>query len=219
MKDNPFPPWTNKMRDLLGVAAAGGLLYVVVLVWTGFSPDTIAVGYKPKQPVPFSHALHAGQLGMDCRYCHQTVENAAHAAIPSTETCMGCHERIHTESHKLLPVRESWATGESIPWVRVHDLPDYAYFDHSAHVQSGVGCSSCHGRIDQMEEVTQTQSLSMGWCLDCHRNPEPHLRPLSMITKMDYPIGDDPKRDPALGAKLRDAHGVSPQTSCSTCHR
>lgn len=215
MSDFVFPPWTNKLRNLIAIGVVGGAFFVVVFVTFGFSPKTTDVGYRPEQPVPFSHALHAGQLGMDCRYCHQSVEVAAHAAVPSTETCMGCHQRVHTESRKLLPVRESWANGQPIAWVRVHDLPDYSYFDHSAHIQSGVGCSSCHGRIDQMEVVTQVETLSMGWCLECHRNPEPHLRPVSMVTQMDWPIGASPEE----GARLREIHGINPNDNCSTCHR
>ncbi len=125
----------------------------------------------PTQPVPYSHALHVGQLGMDCRYCHTGVEVAAAATIPPTQTCMNCHSKVRANSEKLIPIRESYATGMPVPWIRVHDLPDYVYFDHSAHVRRGVGCVSCHGRIDTMEVVFQAEPLSMGWCLECHRNP------------------------------------------------
>jgi len=210
-----YPPWTNKIRFLVAAAVAGGGAYVTTVIYFGFSPLATDVGYRPEQPVPFSHAIHAGQLGMDCRYCHQTVERAAHAAIPSTETCMGCHTRIRTESPKLEPVRKSWETGEPVSWIRVHDLPDYAYFNHSAHVSKGVGCTSCHGRIDKMEVVHQSQPLSMGWCLECHRNPEPHLRPKDKITQMDWTPNDNPHGN--VGST--DLATVAPPEDCSACHR
>jgi hypothetical protein len=180
------------------------------------SPETLDPGYSPQQPVPFSHALHAGELGVDCRYCHTTVERAAHAAIPSTEICMNCHKLIAADSEKLLIVRQSYATGEPIPWVRVHDLPDFAYFDHSAHVARGVSCVSCHGRVDKMEQVTQVETLRMGWCLDCHRNPEPHLRPKGLVTELDWVPGEDPIQ---LGSRLREQYNINPSSDCSTCHR
>jgi len=208
-----FPSWTLTVRDTAGLLAVGGLLYVVVIVTFGFSPKTTDVGYQPTQPVPFSHAVHAGELGIDCRYCHNTVEQAGHAAIPPTATCMNCHSMIHTESEKLELVRESYESGDAIPWVRVHDLPDYAYFNHAAHLAAGVGCSSCHGRIDRMEVVHQDQPLSMGWCLDCHRNPEPHIRPQSEITNMDWEL------DAELGAQLLAERNIEPKQNCSTCHR
>lgn len=186
----------------------------------GASPKTTAVGYQPAQPVPYSHAMHVGKLGMDCRYCHSTVEKAAFAAIPPTQTCMNCHASIKTASEKTKLLRESWETGKPIEWVRVHDLPDYVYFNHSAHVNKGVGCVSCHGRIDQMEVVKQVQPLSMSWCLDCHRNPENHLRPVDKVTDMAWqPPGGDQRKN-ALTLKgqyhIRDATYM---TSCTTCHR
>jgi hypothetical protein len=211
-----FPRWTNHLFYLIPAGALGGVVYVTVLIWFGFSPKTLAVGYAPEQPVPFSHALHAGQLGLDCRYCHNTVESMAHAAVPPAATCMNCHEKIFNDSPKLEPVRASYTTGEALKWVKVHDLADYAYFDHSAHVNRGIGCVSCHGRIDQMEVVTQSQPLSMGWCLDCHRNPEPHLRPLSEITNMTWTAPLDAAQTAALAAVTEKA---DPQESCSTCHR
>jgi hypothetical protein len=173
-----FPQWTNSIRPIATLAILGGLVYVVVLIAAAFSPTTTNVGYAPEQPIPYSHALHAGELGIDCRYCHNTVDRAAHASIPPTQTCMNCHDKIKTDSEKLAPLRDSYETGMPIEWVRIHDLPDFSYFDHSAHVTRGVGCVSCHGRVDLMEVVRQEEPLSMGWCLDCHRNPEPELRPL-----------------------------------------
>jgi hypothetical protein len=182
----------------------------------GFTPYALDVGYQPQQPVPYSHAIHAGKLGMDCRYCHSTVEETAAAAVPPTQTCMNCHSQIRADSPKLAEVQHSYATGEPIHWVRVHDLPDYAYFNHSAHVRRGVGCVSCHGRVDRMEVVAQEQPLSMSWCLDCHRNPEKHLRPLDQITTMDWQPEEDPL---TLGANLRRQYNINPSTDCSTCHR
>lgn len=211
---NPFPPWTNHIRILLGGAVVGGLVYAILIVNYGFSPYGLATGYMPEQPVPYSHKLHAGKLGIDCRYCHNTVERNAHAAIPATQVCMNCHTNIHPESVKLAPVRESYATGKPIPWARIHDLPDYAYFNHAAHVQKGVSCKACHGRIDKMEEVWREHPLSMGWCLNCHRNPEPHLVPKHLVTKMDY---EQPS--PETGAQLKKMNNVKPREDCATCHR
>jgi hypothetical protein len=211
-----FPRWFNHLRTVAAVAAVMVPLYLLLLIYGGFDPRTTAVGYEPAQPVPYSHALHVGQLGLDCRYCHTTVEQAAFAAVPPTQTCMNCHQQIRKESPKLLPVRESYATGLPVPWVKVHDLPDYVYFNHSAHVTRGIGCVSCHGRVDKMEVVQQAEPLSMAWCLDCHRRPEQHLRPLEQVTAMDWAPNEDQL---ALGRRLRQAHQVNPSTDCSTCHR
>jgi menaquinone reductase, multiheme cytochrome c subunit len=213
-----FPRWANKTRALAGVLLGGAPLYLTGLVWYGASPKTTDVGYEPKQPVPYSHALHAGQLGLDCRYCHNTVEQAAHAAIPATQTCMNCHQTVHTKSEKLAPVRASWETNQPVEWLKVHDLPDYVYFNHSAHVTRGVGCVTCHGRVDQMEEVYQKEPLSMSWCLQCHRNPEPNLRPPEEVTNMTWapPDGQDPIE---YGKMLREKNHLNPPTDCSTCHR
>lgn len=211
-----FPRWTNKIPLAIGIAGPILGAAVIFAVWYWFSPLYTDTGYRPEQPVHYSHKLHAGQMGMDCRYCHNTVEEAAHAAIPPTQTCMNCHSQVKTTSPKLALVRRSYETGESIPWVRVHQLPDYAYFNHSPHVAAGVGCASCHGRVDQMEVVEMDQPLSMGWCLDCHRNPEPHLRPKSEVTNMSYdPVaaGYDYKTDPER-TRL-----PAPPVNCSGCHR
>lgn len=207
------------MRDALGAGLGVAALYAVAVINFGFSPRATDVGYAPVQPVPYSHAAHAGRLGMDCRYCHSTVEETSHAAIPPTQTCMGCHTKILTDSPRLTPVRESFATGEPVRWVKVHDLPDYVYFNHSAHVNRGVGCVECHGRIDTMEVVYQHEPLSMGWCLDCHRNPEPRLRdPVAdRVTDMTWapPGGEDRA---AYGARVRTKYNINPSTDCSTCH-
>jgi hypothetical protein len=209
-----FPRWANKTRQIAGAVLGIAPIYVTAFVWYGFSPRTTDVGYQPKQPIPYSHALHAGQLGIDCRYCHNTVDRAAFAATPPTETCMNCHARVRAKSEKLELLRESYKTGKPIEWVKVHDLPDYVYFNHSAHVTRGVGCVSCHGRIDQMEEVHQKQPLSMSWCLECHRNPEPNLRPPEEVTNMTW---KQPNED--FGREFRAKNNLNPPTDCSGCHR
>ena len=214
-----FPRWANKTKHIAGVALAGAPVYLTAFVWYGFSPKTTDVGYMPNQPVPYSHALHAGELGIDCRYCHNTVDKTGMAAIPATDTCMNCHTALLSGSEALAPVRDAYDPKQNKPlrWVRVHDLPDYVYFNHSAHVVRGVGCESCHGRIDRMVEVHQAAPLTMGWCLDCHRNPEQHLRDPRHVTVMGYrPVGGDQK---AVGERLRDANNINPPTNCSTCHR
>ena len=211
-----YPKWANTIRPVATALLAGGVLYAIVLAVYGLSGKTTNVGYQPVQPVPYSHALHAGELGIDCRYCHTTVEKAGFAALPPTQTCMNCHTGIRASSEKLIPVRESNATGLPIPWVKVHDLPDFVYFDHSAHVSRGIGCVSCHGRIDKMDVVRQVEPLTMGWCLNCHRNPERYLRPVDAVTKMDWTPGEDQL---SLGRRLRQERGINPSTDCSTCHR
>ena len=213
-----FPRWANKTKSLAGVVLGGAPVYLTLLIWYGFSPKTTDVGYQPHQPVPYSHALHAGELGIDCRYCHTTVEKAGFAALPPTQTCMNCHQRIKTTSPKLEPVRKSWASNQPVEWIKVHDLPDYVYFNHSAHVTRGVGCVECHGRIDTMPEVRQMEPLSMGWCLDCHRAPDAHLRPPEFVTKTDWKAPDGEDRI-AYGHRLREANNINPSTDCSTCHR
>ncbi len=225
-----FPRWANYLLPVLVVAAVGGGLYVPVVVGLGASPKTIDVGYMPQQPVAYSHELHVGKLGLDCRYCHTTVDNAAMAAIPPTQTCMNCHTGIRTDSAALAPVRESWETGKPIEWIKVHDLPEFAYFNHSAHVNKGVGCVTCHGRVDQMEEVYQAKELSMAWCLDCHREPEKYLRPREQVTNMTWKATDHPEfagldeqeAQRRLGLMLKEQYHIRGKTymeSCSTCHR
>jgi len=174
-----FPAWTDHLLKLLGTGAAFSGVYVVVLATFGISPWAIDVGYMPEQPLPYSHTIHAGQLGLDCRYCHNTVEHAGFAAIPPTQTCMNCHDKIRpNDARNLGPVLASYQSGEPIEWIKVHNLPDYVYFNHSAHVTRGVSCVSCHGRVDRMDEVYQAMPLSMAWCLDCHRDPAPNIRPV-----------------------------------------
>jgi hypothetical protein len=211
-----FPKWTNLMRYVLLLALVGGPAYLGILVGTAASPRTTDAGYQPEQPVPYSHALHAGELGMDCRYCHTSVENAAFAALPTSQTCMNCHATILPESPKLEAVRESYRTGMPIRWVKVHDLPDYVFFNHSAHVTRGVACVECHGRVDEMEVVRQVQPLSMSWCLDCHRNPDARLRPAQFATRMDWKPSGAPGES---GREIRVQKDIKPSEDCVTCHR
>jgi hypothetical protein len=211
-----FPRWTNLIPTAAAIAAPILGAVAVFAIWYWFSPWYTDVGYQPTQPVPFSHRLHAGELGMDCRYCHNTVEVAARAAIPPTETCMNCHRIVRKDSPLLEPIRKSAETGEPVAWVRVHQLPDYAYFDHSVHLAAGVGCATCHARVDEMDKVTLSAPLSMGWCLECHRNPAPNLRPRDRITDMAYAAavaGYDPAKDPTRTREL------VPPEHCSGCHR
>lgn len=216
---NVLPFWTNSLRS--GVAAGLGVtaIYVAAIIYFGFSPLATDVGYAPPQPVPYSHAAHAGKLGMDCRYCHIAVESSAHASVPSTQTCMNCHANIHNnlDNAKLAPIRDSYTTGSAVPWVKVHDLPDYAYFNHSAHVNRGVGCATCHGRVDQMEVVYQDKPLNMAWCLECHRNPERYLRPQDKITDMTW--NPPPEEQLRIGREVRQSLNLNPPQDCSACHR
>jgi hypothetical protein len=210
----------SKQFDTTLRVAVGGVVAVLAMAGAAAAyllhPRQLDTGYMPQQPVPYSHKLHAGNLGMDCRYCHYTVEKSSFAAVPPTQVCMNCHVRVKEKSPQLQMVRDSYATGRPIPWVEVHRLPDYVYFNHQAHVIAGVSCVSCHGRVDQMIEVMQVQPLTMAWCLDCHRNPAPNLRPVEYVTKLDW----KPEGDPAeLGNKIIQAKGIHPPTNCSGCHR
>lgn len=222
-----MPSWTDKALNRLKIVVPLLAGYVIIVGMLAASPETTNVGYTPQQPVPFSHKLHAGELRMDCRYCHNTVEKAAHAAVPPTQTCINCHApsssdgavrytAVHANSEKLAPIHESYASGLPVEWERVHDLPDYVYFDHASHISAGVGCVSCHGRIDQMEVVGQVETMSMKWCLECHRNPGPHIRSLDRITAMDLV----PEYDLSSITETLDTHQeIEANQNCSTCHR
>jgi Cytochrome c7 and related cytochrome c len=168
------------------------------------------------QPVQFSHQHHVGGIGIDCRYCHTTVETAASAGIPPTKTCMNCHSQIWSTSPFLEPVRASFRDDTPLRWTRVHDLPDFAYFNHSVHVKKGVGCSTCHGRVDRMPLMYQENSLQMEWCLDCHMNPEKYVRPREAVFQMDY---EPPADQLELGRRLVKEYDIESLISCSTCHR
>ncbi len=197
---------------LVLVAGAGGALFELI------ADSTFATrqGDAREQPIPFSHAHHVGSMGIDCRYCHTSVDNSDWAVIPPTKTCMNCHSQIWINSSTLEPVRESFRTNQSIKWTKVYDLPDYVYFNHSIHVRKGVGCETCHGRVDEMPLMYQNPSLQMRWCLDCHRNPEQHLRPRDQITKMGYEPSEPQEQ---LGARLVKEYHVQKLDTCWTCHR
>jgi Cytochrome c7 and related cytochrome c len=198
----------------------GAIFILGFLTWVFAQLDRSAYETRAtqirEQPVPFSHAHHVGGLGLDCRYCHTTVETSSFANVPPTKTCMNCHSQIWSTSPTLEPVRASFRTGESIRWTRVHDLPDFVYFNHSIHVNKGVGCESCHGRVDRMGQVYQSAPLTMQWCVNCHRNPAAALRPLNAITTMGF-TPTIPQNE--LGAQLVQKYHVRSLTNCTTCHR
>ena len=211
-----FPKWTNRIPIAVAIGFLPFSAVAVTLVYYYGSPKFTDVGYRPVQPIPYSHKLHAGELGIDCRYCHAQVEVSPVATVPPAKTCMNCHTVILRDSAALEPLRESMITGNPIRWIRVHNVPDYAYFDHSIHVGAGVGCASCHGEIHKMEVVQQAKPLSMRWCLDCHRDPDMHLRPLDEVTNMEWmPLKD--QKD--LAKEIRAERGINPSTDCSACHR
>lgn len=236
-----FRRWTNSLPQV-GTAAVllGGALATFV-IWYWFAPAHTDVGYTPVQPIPYSHKLHAGTMQMDCRYCHHNVENSAHAGVPSTQVCMNCHRHVRKDSALLKPLRDSWDNGTSIGWKRIHKVPDYAFFNHSAHVQVGVGenraaigCVTCHGRVDEMDVVGQVQPLSMGWCLDCHDNPTLNLRPADKVTDMLWAADDawrvkaveiaktlNPAGSRTLARKWREDGTLETRAtaSCNGCHR
>jgi hypothetical protein len=211
-----FPKSTDKFVKIGAAVVAFLALGGVALALYIGHPENIMTGYAPVQPVPYSHKLHAGDLGMDCYYCHYTANQAAHAAVPQTEVCMNCHVRVKPESPRLQKVRESYNNGEPIEWVRVHRLPDFVFFNHQAHVTAGVSCVTCHGRVDQMVEVTQVEPLNMAWCLDCHRHPEKHIRPVEEVTNLAWQPDGDPV---AIGQAIMQAKGIDPPEHCSGCHR
>jgi hypothetical protein len=201
----------------------GAVCVVSFIAWAGYEIDRgfyeTRQNQAREQPVPFSHAHHVGGLGIDCRYCHTSVDESSFAGIPPTKTCINCHSQIWNTSPTLEPVRASFRTGESIQWTRVHDLPDFVYFNHSIHVSKGVGCESCHGRVDRMPLMWKANTLEMSWCLDCHRNVQRVLRPLDQITTMGYvPEGDQEEIGRRLMAQYH-TPDVRLLTSCSTCHR
>jgi hypothetical protein len=194
---------------------AGGLWLMLEINRSAYVTD---VGVAKEQPVPFSHAHHVGGMGVDCRYCHSAVESSAQAGIPPTKTCMNCHVQIWNQSPTLEPVRASLRSGQSIEWVKVNDLPDFVYFNHSAHVNNGVGCATCHGRVDRMPLTWQHASLQMEWCLDCHRQPEKYVRPKAEVFNVAWEPPDDWVAN-GKGKELVKQYGIRPRTSCSTCHR
>jgi len=212
-----FPKSFNKLPLQLALY----LVFVVCVATAGITyymtPKYTRVGYAPIQPVPYSHAKHVGELGLDCRYCHSTIDTAG-AAVPTSQTCMNCHNQIKTTSPALAPIRESYQTGKSVPWVHVHVMPTYVYFDHSIHVNRGVSCVECHGNINHMEVVTQKKPMSMGFCLDCHRDPASHVREKGDIYNLDSKTIAEKDGIEAARKFVHDWK-INPPQSCSGCHR
>ena len=221
----------HSTNTIAKVSIFGGLFIVAASLWVlaevNRSSYNTGQYIERQQPVQFSHKHHVGDDGIDCRYCHTSVETSNSAGMPSTKTCMNCHSQIWSESPYLEIVRKSFRENKPIEWARVHDLPDYVYFNHSIHVAKGVGCSSCHGRVDEMPAVFQAASLQMEWCLACHRQPERFLRPREKVFEMDYNKPNalaENKTEPqlAVGHQKKDEYKVRSAavlTSCSTCHR
>ena len=212
-----FPPSANSYARgsiIAVVLLAGGLF--LTLDRLSRSPFATHQDEVREQPVQFSHMHHAGELGIDCRYCHTTVERLAYAGMPPTQTCMNCHSQIWRDSPVLEPVRSSWRTGESLQWIKVYDLPGYVYFNHSIHVAKGVGCATCHGDVTKMNVLWQAPSLQMEWCLDCHRHPARYVRPREHVFDMKW---QPPAEQLALGLQLIADYDIRPRTDCSACHR
>ncbi len=211
-----FPKWTNKLPAMIiaGAILVGGAATYGVAYY--FSPKYTRPGYQPIQPVAFSHAIHADQLGLDCRYCHNGVEKSWYSNIPAANTCMNCHNQVLKDDPRLALVRESYQTGKPIPWVQIHKTPDYVFFNHSVHVNRGISCVHCHGAVNKMDEVRQVESLGMPFCLECHRNPAPNIRPVDKVYDLDWKA---PEGFEKHGAKLVHDWKVLPGDSCSVCHR
>lgn len=210
-----------RRRAELGVKLAfaalfGGVLLAIAL-GVAANRQTLALGQPVHQPIPFSHKHHVGDDGIDCRYCHTTVETAAFAGMPSSHTCLSCHSQLYTDAGVLQPLRDSAASGQPIVWNRVHKLPDFVYFDHSIHIAKGVACLECHGRVDQMPLTWRAAPLQMQWCLACHRNPAPHLHARGDVFRMDLaPTSADEAQSLARLMRLQSTQRL---TDCSTCHR
>ncbi|HTJ78818.1 MAG TPA: cytochrome c3 family protein [Rariglobus sp.] len=214
-----FPKSVNKLplQILVYLFLVGGLATAGITYYA--TPSYANVGYAPVQPVPFSHALHAGQLGLDCRYCHSNVEKSGFSNVPTSQTCMNCHNQIKTDSPLLAPVRESYASGDPVPWVKIHIAPDYVYFNHSVHIARGVSCVYCHGKINEMDVVHQDKSLTMSFCLECHRAPQKFIRDPKLVTNLDWKDPEGEKHRIEQGEKFVHDWNVKPPQSCSGCHR
>jgi hypothetical protein len=213
------------MNTVARVTIIGGALFVFLgggaamhVYWSPFGSN---VNVAKAQVVPFSHRHHVSSMGIDCRYCHTTVETGPFAGIPPTETCMTCHSQIWTEAPMLAPVRESWDTGTPLEWNRVNDLPDFAYFNHSIHVNRGVGCVTCHGQVDDMPLMMKAQTLHMKWCLGCHKAPEKFIRPRDKVFDMRWTPESEGKTQAEIGPQLVAEYGIHKEqlTNCSVCHR
>jgi hypothetical protein len=209
------------MNTVARVSIIGGALLVAVLAagWYFFvrSPFMTDVGLAAEQPIPFSHQHHVSEIGIECRYCHTSVEDAAFAGVPPTHTCMTCHSQLYTDAEILEPARASYATGKPLRWNRLHDLSDFVFFNHSIHVSNGVGCETCHGRVDQMPLTYKAEPMFMDWCLECHRAPEKYIRPLDEI----YTMGYEPENQLAMGTQLVAEYDIETGRldDCSICHR
>lgn len=231
-----FPKWTNQIPRLGLPVALGGFVLVCAAYLYYLDNKFWMVGYEPVQPVDYSHQIHAGKLGMDCRYCHSHVEQSFHANVPDTATCMNCHTadeetdqaflssdlwKMHKVNKNLIKVRAAFKSGEPIQWRRVHKVPDYVHFSHEVHVHAGVSCYSCHGRVDQLAVVRQNESLAMGWCLDCHRNPEKNLVDTSKIKITDLLEVEKQLKSAghlAVGQELARVKQIQPPQTCGACH-
>ena len=212
-----FPRSSNRtIRITLAVAAAAVVgLPILLMAWVR-TPAVTGQHSAPAQPVPFDHRIHVTGLRIDCRYCHSTAERDATAGIPATSVCVPCHSQVWRDGPAFSPVRHSLATGKPIPWQRVTSLPDYVFFNHAIHVRKGVGCETCHGRVDRMARVEQATPLTMSWCLDCHRGPERYLRPVEQVTTMGW---QPPRPQAVIGPELALRYRVARLTHCSACHR
>jgi hypothetical protein len=199
---------------IIGTVLGVALLAIAGFAWVR-SPYVTGVGQPVEQPIPFSHKHHVTDDGLDCRYCHTSVEHAAFAGMPPTATCMNCHSQIYSQSPVLAPIRESAQMDQPLTWNRVNQLPDFVYFDHSIHIAKGVGCSSCHGAVDQMPLTTKAESFQMSFCVECHQNPQNHLRPRSEIFNMNW---TPPANQAVVGRQLMEEYHVEVKDSCSTCH-
>jgi hypothetical protein len=212
----PFPPWSNSVLSAVLAILAAGMVLVVVLAWAYVrSPYNTDVGEAVAQPLPFDNRHHASDDGIDCRYCHFIVERSANAGVPPTSLCMNCHAQIWSGGDLLEPVRRATYENETLVWNRVTSVPDFVFFNHSIHVGRGVGCVSCHGRVDLMAAVYKVERMNMAWCLDCHRDPTPHLRPADAITDMTWTT-EAPR---AVGERIARELNIRPPEHCSGCHR
>lgn len=210
---NALPLQILIFLGVLGAVAAAGITYYA-------TPAYLRVGYQPVQPVPFDHSLHSGQLGMDCRYCHTSVEKSGTSSVPAAQTCMNCHSIIKPASPLLEVVRKSYETGDPVPWVKIHQAPDYVYFNHSVHVNRGVSCVECHGKVNEMTTVYQAMPHSMSWCLDCHRNPAQRIRNPEDVYNLDSaPLAAQGPAGLKTAEKFIHDWKVKPPQSCSGCHR
>jgi hypothetical protein len=218
-----FPKWTNRLPVMVitGAVLVGSAVFAGA--WYYLTPKYSRVGYQPVQPVAFSHATHNGQLGIDCRYCHNAVEKSWYSNIPASSVCMNCHNQVLKDDPRLAPVRDSAASGKPIEWIQIHRVPDFVYFNHSVHVNRGISCVECHSKVNEMDEVYHAKPLSMTFCLDCHRNPAGQIRPPDKITDLNWKWSENPSEN----ARLQKLHGdqmvkdwkVESLQTCSACHR